>query len=454
MTDVLVTWATGPYAHETDYQVIAKKGDDGSHIWEAEAKYGQIGKEWDDEDPQESRFDLNGDGANDVIVVTDDTLCALASTACGVNTASVATATGTGTATFATSKGYISGLTATAQGALTCGPKPDLSFPDGFFSFNITNIVPHGSTVTVTITLPSAVPTGTQYWKCQNGTWVNVTSLLGDDDGDNILTLTLTDGGLGDADGLANGTIVDPGGPGIPVPVADFVGSPTSGVAPLTVQFTDQSSGTVTSWSWDFGDSNGSTQQNPSNTYTSTGTYSVSLTATGPGGGDTKTRTSYITVTAPAQPLRAAGPAMLDGASTGGPAPARVTPPDLTPKYLSVNPKQVYANQPVTILTNVVNRGNMAGSYMVNLLINGQVEQRTTVSVSAGGTQPVRFTVTKAQPGTYTVAVGGDRAKFMVMGDAQSKATGSGPIVAVATLLLVLVAGLLLLVFRKRFRAG
>ena len=379
MTDVLVTWATGPYAHETDYQVIAKKGDDGSHIWEAEAKYGQIGKEWDDEDPQESRFDLNGDGANDVIVVTDDTLCALASTACGVNTASVATATGTGTATFATSKGYISGLTATAQGALTCGPKPDLSFPDGFFSFNITNIVPHGSTVTVTITLPSAVPVGTQYWKCQNGTWVNVTSLLGDDDGDNILTLTLTDGGLGDADGLANGTIVEPGGPAVVV-VGTVAAAPTIGPT--------------------------------------------------------------------------IGPTMPDGASTGGPAPARLTAPDLRPKYLSVNPKQVYANQPVTILTNVVNRGNMAGSYMVNLLINGQVEQRTTVSVSAGGTQPVRFTVTKAQPGTYTVAVGGDRAKFMVMGDAQSKATGSGPIVAVATLLLVLVAGLLLLVFRKRFRAG
>jgi len=382
MTDVLVTWATGPYAHETDYQVIAKKGDDGSHIWEADAKYGQIGKEWDDEDPQEGRFDLNGDGANDVIVVTDDTLCALASTACGVNTASVATATGTGMAAFATSKGYISGLTATAQAALACGPKPDLSFPDGFFSFNITNIVPHGSTVTVTITLPSAVPVGTQYWKCQNGTWVNVTSLLGDDDGDNVLTLTLTDGGLGDADGLANGTIVEPGGPAVVVVETEEAAAPT--IEPTI------------------------------------------------------------------------GPTMPDGASTGGPAPARLTAPDLRPKYLSVNPKQVYANQPVTILTNVVNRGNMAGSYMVNLLINGQVEQRTTVSVSAGGTQPVRFTVTKAQPGTYTVAVGGDRARFTVIGAGQegSVGWGNGLAVGLVTFLLLLVAGLLLLVVRKRFRAG
>jgi hypothetical protein len=42
--------------------------------------------------------------------------------------------------------------------------------------------------------------------------WTDRISLLGDDDGDEILTLTLTDGGAGDADGVANGEIVDPGG--------------------------------------------------------------------------------------------------------------------------------------------------------------------------------------------------------------------------------------------------
>jgi hypothetical protein len=46
---------------------------------------------------------------------------------------------------------------------------------------------------------------------------VNCTSLLGHDNGDNILTLTLTDGSLGDADGLANGIITDPGGVGVVV---------------------------------------------------------------------------------------------------------------------------------------------------------------------------------------------------------------------------------------------
>ncbi len=80
-------------------------------------------------------------------------------------------------------------------------------------------------------------------------------------------------------------------------PVADFSGSPTSGPAPLTVDFTDLSSGSPTSWSWDFGDGVGtSTVQNPSYTYDADGAYTVSLTATNEYGSDTEVKTDYITV--------------------------------------------------------------------------------------------------------------------------------------------------------------
>jgi PKD repeat protein len=82
-------------------------------------------------------------------------------------------------------------------------------------------------------------------------------------------------------------------------PVADFTGAPTSGDYPLTVNFTDQSSGTPTSWAWTFGDGGTSTAQNPSHTYTVAGTYTVSLTATNDVGSDTVTKTDYITVTEP-----------------------------------------------------------------------------------------------------------------------------------------------------------
>jgi serine protease len=88
-------------------------------------------------------------------------------------------------------------------------------------------------------------------------------------------------------------TVTEPGS----APVADFTGSPTSGDAPLTVNFTDQSTGSPTSWSWDFGDGYTSTAQNPTHEYGSAGTYTVELTASNAYGSDTETKVDYITVT-------------------------------------------------------------------------------------------------------------------------------------------------------------
>jgi PKD repeat protein len=68
---------------------------------------------------------------------------------------------------------------------------------------------------------------------------------------------------------------------------ADFRASPTSGAAPLSVQFTDASAGGPTSWSWDFGDSATSTQDSPSHQYATPGAYSVSLTVSSGANSDT-----------------------------------------------------------------------------------------------------------------------------------------------------------------------
>ena len=85
-----------------------------------------------------------------------------------------------------------------------------------------------------------------------------------------------------------------------PAPIANFIASPTSGGAPLAVDFTDTSTGgTGTSWSWDFGDFGTSTLQNPSHTYTASGNYTVMLTVTGPGGSDFELKNRYITVSEP-----------------------------------------------------------------------------------------------------------------------------------------------------------
>ena len=78
--------------------------------------------------------------------------------------------------------------------------------------------------------------------------------------------------------------------------IADFTADPISGVDPLTVNFTDQSIGNVTSWSWDFGDGSISGDQNPSHTYNDPGGYTVNLTVNGQGGTDTETKADYIVV--------------------------------------------------------------------------------------------------------------------------------------------------------------
>ncbi|WP_342770539.1 MULTISPECIES: PKD domain-containing protein [unclassified Methanoculleus] len=80
-------------------------------------------------------------------------------------------------------------------------------------------------------------------------------------------------------------------------PVANFTANVTEGNAPLVVQFNDTSTGNVTSWSWDFGDGNTSTEQNPVHIYESPGNYTVSLTASNAYGNDTWTREDYIRVT-------------------------------------------------------------------------------------------------------------------------------------------------------------
>jgi len=80
------------------------------------------------------------------------------------------------------------------------------------------------------------------------------------------------------------------------LPGADFVASPTMGPAPLSVNFTDQSTGEITSWLWDFGDGLTSTEQNPIHIYSNPGTYTVSLAVTDPEGSDTEIKHDYISV--------------------------------------------------------------------------------------------------------------------------------------------------------------
>jgi PKD repeat protein len=90
----------------------------------------------------------------------------------------------------------------------------------------------------------------------------------------------------------------------IPISVTSaFSALPLTGNIPLTVYFTDASTGnncTIDSWQWSFGDSSpNSTQQNPAHTYTTTGLFNVILTAfnTSYSKEDTEAKTAYINAT-------------------------------------------------------------------------------------------------------------------------------------------------------------
>ena len=111
-------------------------------------------------------------------------------------------------------------------------------------------------------------------------------------------------------------------------PTAVFSANPTTGYAPLAVTFTDASTGTITSWQWDFnGDGTiDSTVQNPPQyTYTTAGTYTASLIVTGPCGTSTITHEIVVSTCTPPTAAFSANPTtgyapldvMFTDASTG-----------------------------------------------------------------------------------------------------------------------------------------
>jgi len=196
--------------------------------------------------------------------------------------------------------------------------------------FSITNTTTTTQTTTTTTTAPPN-PTVTSIFpvSATTGTTVNITNLAGSSLL-NITSVQLTKSGQSDisamyvtvvsatqvtctfnlasaATGQWNVMVTNSAGQsGIgnnlftvnPVsPVAEFSGSPLGGAAPLTVVFTDQSTGSPTIWSWSFGEGNSSSLQIPTNIFVTPGNFTVTLTVTNAGGTNTTSKSNYISVT-------------------------------------------------------------------------------------------------------------------------------------------------------------
>jgi len=91
-----------------------------------------------------------------------------------------------------------------------------------------------------------------------------------------------------------------------PPAVTSFSAVPVSGRTPLKVQFTGESTNSVTGWNWNFGDGSASSPaQNPSHTYTNAGDYTVTLTVTGSGGSSSNSLPVHVTAQTPQQQIAA-----------------------------------------------------------------------------------------------------------------------------------------------------
>lgn len=166
---------------------------------------------------------------------------------------------------------------------------------------------------------------------------------------------------------------------------ANFQASPSSGVAPLSVQFNDLSTGSPTAWEWNFGDGTTSTFQSPSHTYYGVGTYTVSLTVTDVFG-STTTKSNYITVTSVTPTILPV--AAFSASAVSGNAPLTVTFTDKSTgsptswiwdfgdgtTYNIPNPPHIYTQ---------------AGNYTVKLTVSNTfgsntLETLASVNVSSG----------------------------------------------------------------------
>jgi len=148
-------------------------------------------------------------------------------------------------------------------------------------------------------------------------------------------------------------------------PVANFSVSPISGKAPLNVKFTDTSTGSPTSWFWNFGDGSKSFLQNPVHKYSKAGTYNVSLTVKNAAGRNTVTKSKYITVTT--KPVAA-----FSASPTSGKSPLNVK---FTDKSTGSPTKWKWDFGDGTISTkqNPTHKYSKAGKYTVTLKVTNAI---------------------------------------------------------------------------------
>jgi hypothetical protein len=126
-------------------------------------------------------------------------------------------------------------------------------------------------------------------------------------------------------------------------------------------------------------------------------------------------------------------------------------PANLSASSLSISPQQVKPGEEVTISINLANTGGETGDYSAVLYINEEIEDSQTVSVAAGASKSVTFTVSKAQAGVYQVSLGGQSGQFEVVSAGWSGGgLGTGGIIAIVVAVIAVIVALFFILRRTR----
>jgi PKD repeat protein len=183
-------------------------------------------------------------------------------------------------------------------------------------------------------------------------------------------------------------------------PKADFSGAPITGNTPLTVEFTDRSTGYPTSWKWNFGDGKESADQNPVHTFWSSGDYTVTLTASNEYGTSDVTK-AYLIHVIPAlkarflaDPKQGKAPLVVKFAdlSTGNPETWNWNFGDGSNASVP-NPVHAYTAPGAYHVDLTVTRGINKDSYSQTLIAGGVPGTDFSADITTTGVNsPVRFT--------------------------------------------------------------
>jgi hypothetical protein len=95
---------------------------------------------------------------------------------------------------------------------------------------------------------------------------------------------------------------------------------------------------------------------------------------------------------------------------TAAPPQSPVILPTVSVRSASLSATKVTPGTAITVSADVVNTSTVNGSSSIKVYVNGELENSRGITVNSGSSMPITFTVSRNEPGTYSVYVGGKQA--------------------------------------------